>query len=83
MAELTGTYKTLEERNLALAGQAHQLEQLDRFRQRVLANVSHELRTPLTAVLGFSSLLRGKTLSEKNQGYLEAIHAAGSAAHRA
>lgn len=50
MAELTGTYKTLEERNLALAGQAHQLEQLDRFRQRVLANVSHELRTPIMLV---------------------------------
>ena len=42
-----------------------------------LANVSHELRTPLNAVLGFASLLRGKTLSEKDKGYLEAIGAAG------
>lgn len=50
MDELTRTYQTLEERNLALAGQAHQLEQLNHFRQRVLANVSHELRTPVMLV---------------------------------
>ncbi|MCP5426188.1 MAG: response regulator [Gammaproteobacteria bacterium] len=42
-----------------------------------MANISHELRTPLNSVLGFSSLLKGKALSDKEQGYLEAINTAG------
>ncbi len=61
----------------ALTQARNQAEAANRAKSAFLANVSHELRTPLTAVLGFSSLLREKTLSEKDRGYLEAIRAAG------
>jgi two-component system sensor histidine kinase EvgS len=61
----------------ALTQARDQAEAANRAKSAFLANVSHELRTPLNAVLGFSSLLRGKELSEKDQGYLEAIRAAG------
>lgn len=50
MSELTQTYQTLEDRNLTLADQTQQLEKLDSFRRRVLADVSHELRTPVMLV---------------------------------
>lgn len=61
----------------ALTQAKEQAEVANRAKSAFLANVSHEVRTPLTAVLGFSSLLRGKELSEKDKGYLEAIRAAG------
>jgi CheY-like chemotaxis protein len=61
----------------ALTQAKEQAEIANRAKSTFLANVSHDLRTPLNAVLGFASLLRGKTLSEKDRGYLEAIHAAG------
>ncbi|HET9049636.1 MAG TPA: ATP-binding protein [Chiayiivirga sp.] len=50
MLELAHAHQGLEDRNLALADQARRLEDLDRFRRRVLANVSHELRTPVMLV---------------------------------
>lgn len=50
MDELAQAHRSLEERNLALAGKTDRLEKLDRFRSRVLANVSHELRTPVMLV---------------------------------
>lgn len=65
------------EAEAALTQAKQQAEAANRAKSAFLANVSHELRTPLTAVLGFASLLRGKVLSEKDQGYLEAIRAAG------
>ncbi|MDS4041206.1 MAG: ATP-binding protein, partial [Candidatus Competibacter sp.] len=61
----------------ALTQAKDQAEVANRAKSAFLANVSHDLRTPLNAVLGFSSLLRGKELSEKERSYLEAIRAAG------
>lgn len=45
-----------------------------------LSNMSHELRTPLNAVIGFSELLKMKTigdLSEKQEGYVDNIRYGG------
>jgi len=45
-----------------------------------LANMSHELRTPLNAIIGFSELLKMKTigdLTEKQEGYVDNIRYGG------
>jgi len=45
-----------------------------------LSNMSHELRTPLNAVIGFSELLKMKTigdLTEKQEGYVDNIRYGG------
>jgi signal transduction histidine kinase/CheY-like chemotaxis protein len=46
----------------------------DRLKTAFLQNISHEIRTPMNSIVGFSGLLRDKSISdtEKN-GYLEMI----------
>ncbi|MEO6866714.1 MAG: ATP-binding protein [Gaiellales bacterium] len=50
----------------------HAFEQIDRMRNRLIANVSHELRTPLTSTIGFiETLLRTDvSLSEEQRTQL-------------
>jgi signal transduction histidine kinase len=49
-------------------------ESANRAKDEFLAVLSHELRTPLTAILGWSRMLRSKTMDEKSMGYaLEVI----------
>ncbi|RFC55288.1 PAS domain S-box protein [Brumimicrobium aurantiacum] len=53
-------------------------EESDRLKSAFLSNMSHEIRTPLNAILGFSSLLKKKNLSEeKKDQYLEYIESGG------
>ncbi|HEX5623845.1 MAG TPA: ATP-binding protein [Sulfuricurvum sp.] len=42
-----------------------------------LSNMSHEIRTPLNAILGFVSLLKGESLGERHQKYLDIIAQSG------
>lgn len=42
-----------------------------------LATMSHELRTPLNSILGFSELLAGQKLSEKQKRWIDNINTSG------
>lgn len=45
----------------------------DRAKSEFLATMSHELRTPLVGVLGMAELLRGTSLSRKQQHYMDVV----------
>ncbi|KPK87346.1 MAG: hypothetical protein AMS27_02595 [Bacteroides sp. SM23_62_1] len=54
-------------------------EQSDKLKTAFLANMSHEIRTPMNAILGFSELLKSKSLSlQDQQDYINLIHAKGN-----
>lgn len=48
-------------------------EESDRLKTAFLANVSHEIRTPLNAIVGFSSLISDKELSEEKRSQFSHI----------
>lgn len=52
MNRARGTERRLEELALEQRAALERLEQVDRARDRLIANVSHELRTPLTSTIG-------------------------------
>lgn len=52
-------------------------EAADRAKSEFLAVISHEIRTPLQSVLGYSDLLRGTPLNEKQLGCLDTIQSEG------
>lgn len=47
------------------------------IKENFLANMSHEIRTPLNSILGFTSLLRRKTIGDTAQHYVKSIQQAG------
>jgi len=50
-------------------------EESDKLKSAFLANMSHEIRTPMNAIIGFSTLIRNRVLSEdKRKDYLELIN---------
>ncbi|MBD2453979.1 response regulator [Nostoc sp. FACHB-87] len=61
-------YKHLRDQALALAAERQQAkeaaESANRIKDEFLAIVSHELRSPLNPILGWSKLLRKRTLNE-------------------
>ncbi|MFL3658205.1 MAG: ATP-binding protein [Opitutales bacterium] len=63
------------EADLALAKE--RAEAVDRAKSEFLAVISHEIRTPLQSVLGYSNLLRGTRLDEKQMSCLDTIQSEG------
>lgn len=63
------------ETDLALAKE--RAEAADRAKSEFLAVISHEIRTPLQSVLGYSNLLRGTRLDEKQLACLDTIQSEG------
>ena len=49
----------------------------DRAKSEFLAVISHEIRTPLQSVLGYSDLLRGTPMNEKQMACLDTIQSEG------
>jgi signal transduction histidine kinase len=68
--DLNKTVDELAQANLAL----HTASQL---KGDFLATMSHELRTPLSSIIGFSELLSGGNLTEKQKKWLDNIHSSG------
>jgi signal transduction histidine kinase len=63
-----------------LQRRTQELEVASQHKSEFLANMSHELRTPLNAIIGFSEVLSERMfgeLTEKQDEYLEDIHASG------
>ncbi len=54
----------VEDRTRELIKAKDKAEESDRLKSSFLANLSHEIRTPLNAILGFSSLLGEKDISD-------------------
>ncbi len=54
-------------------------EAADRVKSQFLTNVSHEIRTPMNGIIGFSNLLLGTELSEKQKEYATLIQASSNA----
>src|SRR5258706_4200895 len=65
---------------IALDEETEKVRQANQAKSTFLANMSHELRTPLNAILGFSELIRDKSLGkdvERHAEYACDIHRSG------
>ena len=61
--------------NDELKGAKEKAEESDKLKSAFLANMSHEIRTPMNAILGFSTLMRNRVLTdEKRKDYIDLIN---------
>ncbi|MEM9160605.1 MAG: ATP-binding protein, partial [Verrucomicrobiota bacterium] len=70
-------YQVVHESEADLALAKERAEAGDRAKSEFLAVISHEIRTPLQSVLGYSALLRGTPLNEKQLSCLDTIQSEG------
>jgi len=63
---------------VAAEREAASATEASRTKTAFLAKVSHELRTPIQSVLGYSELLLGADLGERQRGWLHALRQHGS-----
>ena len=64
---------SLEEGRVELETQNERLRQSDRLKSELVSIVSHELRTPLTSILGFTSIIRTREISDEDRAQYLAI----------
>ena len=71
VGELTRAFnamaESLEQKSVELEAQHERLRESDRLKSELVSVVSHELRTPLTSILGFTQLLRTRSLGKEDQ----------------
>lgn len=70
-------YQIVHESEADLALAKERAEAGDRAKSEFLAVISHEIRTPLQSVLGYSDLLRGTPLNDKQRSCLDTIQSEG------
>jgi len=64
----------VKERTLELLNAKEKAEESERLKSSFLSNMSHEIRTPMNAIIGFSNLLKDKSISEDHKDrYIEYI----------
>ncbi|MES2590717.1 MAG: response regulator [Bacteroidota bacterium] len=52
-------------------------EEASKAKSHFLSNMSHEIRTPMNAIIGFTKIVLGTDLSEKQREYINAIKVSG------
>jgi two-component system, OmpR family, sensor kinase len=71
VGELTRAFNTmagsLEQGRIELEAQNQRLRESDRLKSELVSVVSHELRTPLTSILGFTTVLRTRSIGEEER----------------
>jgi PAS domain S-box-containing protein len=79
---IMASHREITERKLAenaIIKAREKAEQSDRLKSAFLANMGHEIRTPMNGILGFSELLKNKSLSgEEQQEYVTIIEKSGA-----
>lgn len=71
-----GAAATILNQNIALSKAYEDIKSVDIMKSHFINTMSHELRTPLNSIIGFSDLLKQKTmgeLKEKQEKYLDNI----------
>lgn len=69
--------KSVKERTFELEQAKERAEVANRAKTDFLNVITHELRTPLNGVLGFSSILMGRDLDERDKNMVEGIEQSG------
>ncbi len=70
--------KKVRQKTKELEDERNKAKKSDQLKTTFLANISHEFRTPINGLLGFTSLLRDKDISEEDkQEYLDVIEKSG------
>jgi len=69
--------QSVKERTFELEQAKEKAEVANRAKTDFLNVITHELRTPLNGVLGFSSILKGRDLAEKDKQMVEGIEHSG------
>lgn len=71
--EMKETLESMEIQNIEFDMARKQALEGSRVKSEFLANISHEIRTPLNGILGFTKLLKGSHIDNRQADYLDII----------